>query len=160
MQDAASKPRLIAHRAHAGLAMDRALAPRPLWRRRLPQVALASVVLAGLALLLWQRPSQLQEVGSAQLAPVVAGVFHDEVALRARVEPMRSVQLDAAEAGRVEAVFAQDGDWVEAGAPLYQLHSPEQEQLLMQTERGGGAADGQRVPAAQRPGGQPGAEPP
>jgi HlyD family secretion protein len=32
----------------------------------------------------------------------------------------------------VEAVLAQDGDWVEAGATLYRLHSPEQEQLLMQ----------------------------
>jgi HlyD family secretion protein len=45
---------------------------------------------------------------------------------------MRSVQLDASEAGRVEAVLAQDGDWVEVGAPLYKLHSPEQEQLLLQ----------------------------
>jgi HlyD family secretion protein len=124
-----SKPRLI---AHAGIAMDRVLPPQPPWRRRLPMVALSVLALAGLGLLIWQRPSQIQAVDSAQLAPVVSGVFKDEVLLRARVEPIRSVQLDAAEAGRVEAVFAHDGDWVEAGAPLYQLHSPEQEQLLMQ----------------------------
>jgi HlyD family secretion protein len=112
--------------------MDRAVQPPPLWRRRLPWIAASVLVLTGLALLLWMRPSQLQEVSSAQLAPVVSGVFRDEVQLRARVEPLRSVQLDAAEAGRVEEVFAHDGDWVEEGAPLYKLHSPEQEQLLMQ----------------------------
>lgn len=85
-----------------------------------------------LGLLFWQRPSPLQVVGSPQLAPVVAGEFRDEVALRARVEPLRSVLLDAPEAGRVEAVLVQDGAWVEAGTLLYRLHSPEQEQLLMQ----------------------------
>jgi HlyD family secretion protein len=132
MQNSPLKPRLIAHVGHPGLAMDRALEPPPFWRRRLPQIALAALALTGLVILLWHRPTQLQVADSAQLAPVVAGVFHDEVALRARVEPMRSVQLDAAEAGRVEAVFAHDGDWVEAAAPIYQLHSPEQEQLLMQ----------------------------
>lgn len=112
--------------------MDRALPPPPLWRRRGLQIALAALVLLVLGGLLWLRPSSLPAVDSPQIAPVVAGTFHDEVQLRARVEPIRSVQLDAAEAGRVEAVFAHDGDWVEAGAPLYLLHSPEQEQLLME----------------------------
>jgi len=84
------------------------------------------------AVLAWQRAPQIQVVGTPQLAAVQAGMFRDELALRARVEPMRSVQLDAAEAGRVEAVLAHDGDQVDAGAPLYRLHSPEQEQLLMQ----------------------------
>lgn len=129
MSNPATKPRLI---SHAGLAMDRALPPPPFWRRRGLQIALAAVAIVALGLLLWLRPSRLPEVDSPQLAPVVAGMFHDEVALRARVEPLRSVQLDAAEAGRVEAVLAHDGDWVEEGAPLYQLHSPEQEQLLME----------------------------
>src|SRR6185295_1122009 len=129
MSQSVTKPRLI---SHAGLVMDRALPPAPLWRRRGLQIAAATAALVALGLLLWLRPSRLQEVDSPQLAPVVAGIFHDEVALRARVEPIRSVQLDASEAGRVEAVFAHDGDWVEEGTPLYQLHSPEQEQLLMQ----------------------------
>ncbi|HWK51959.1 MAG TPA: HlyD family efflux transporter periplasmic adaptor subunit [Steroidobacter sp.] len=85
-----------------------------------------------MGLLVWQRPSHLQVVNVPQLARVVAGEFRDELALRARIEPIRSVLLDAAEPGRVEAVFTRDGEWVEAGAPLYQLHSPEQEQLLME----------------------------
>ena len=106
--------------------------PPPFWRGRLPLLALAALAMAGIVLMLVFRPSLLEVVDSAQLAPVANGMFRDEVALRARVEPMRSVQLDAAEAGRVEAVFAHDGAWIEADAPLYQLHSPEQEQLLLQ----------------------------
>jgi len=112
--------------------MDRPLPARHRWPRPLRLAAWLAVALGGLALLAWQRVPQLPAAHAAQLAPVRAGEFRDELPLRARVEPLRSVQLDAAEAGRVEAVLAQDGDWLEAGAPLYRLHSPEQEQLLMQ----------------------------
>jgi len=110
--------------------MDRALPARSHrvpWRIVLP--ALAIVFVGGLA---WWRPSQVQTIQTPQLAVVRAGEFRDELALRGRVEPMRSVQLDAPEAGRVEAVLAHDGETVGIGTPLYRLHSPEQEQLLMQ----------------------------
>ena len=113
----------------SGAAMDR---PLPQRRRRWLAPAFAAAVLASAALLAWQRAPRLQAVASPQLATVRAGTFRDEVALRARVEPLRSVQLDAAEAGRVEEVLAHDGDRVAADAPLYRLHSAEQEQLLMQ----------------------------
>jgi HlyD family secretion protein len=116
---------------HSGVAMDRRVPKPPRWRQ-LSFVLLGALALFVPALLLLHRPQYLQVVDSPRLTPVVAGEFRDEVALRARVEPLRLVQLDAVEAGRVEAVFAQDGDWVTAGAPLYRLHSPEQEQLLMQ----------------------------
>ena len=91
-----------------------------------------AALLVGAALLAWARAPRLQAVDSPQLAVVRSGEFRDEVALRARVEPLRSVQLDAAEAGRVEQVLVHDGDRVAAGAPLYRLQSDEQEQLLMQ----------------------------
>ena len=109
--------------------MDRALPSR---RRHWLAPAFVAAVIAGAALLAWQRAPRLPTVASPQLATARAGTFRDEVALRARVEPLRSVQLDAAEAGRVEAVLAHDGDRVAAGAPLYRLQSAEQEQLLMQ----------------------------
>jgi HlyD family secretion protein len=130
MSSTASSPSPIP--ARSGEAMDRRLPELPRWRRLLPRVLPAALALPALALMLWQRSPQFQVVSMPQLAPVSAGEFRDELMLRARVEPMRSVQLDASEAGRVEAVLAQDGDWVEAGAALYRLHSPEQEQLLMQ----------------------------
>ncbi|MBW8897521.1 MAG: hypothetical protein JF619_05270, partial [Massilia sp.] len=115
--------------APSGAAMDRRLPPR---RRQWLVPAVAAVTLVVGALIAWQRTPRLQAVASPQLAAVRAGTFRDEVALRARVEPLRSVQLDAAEAGRVEEVLAHDGDRVAVGAPLYRLHSAEQEQLLMQ----------------------------
>jgi HlyD family secretion protein len=116
---------------HSGVVMDQALPPVPRWRRSVP-VLLSALALLVPTLLLLQRPQHVQTVGSPRLAAVVAGEFRDELALRTRVEPLRSVQLDAVEAGRVEAVFAQDGAWVLADVPLYRLHSSEQEQLLMQ----------------------------
>lgn len=112
--------------------MDRALPTRGARARLLRRSALVFLpVLLG-TVLVWQRSPHLQTVSSPQLATVVAGEFRDELPLRARVEPLHSVQLDAPEAGRVESVMAHDGDWVVPGTPLYRLHSPEQEQLLMQ----------------------------
>jgi HlyD family secretion protein len=109
--------------------MDRVLAPA---RRRWLAPALGVALLVAAAAIAWARAPRLPVVTSPQMATVRAGTFRDEVALRARVEPLRSVQLDAAEAGRVEEVLAHDGDHVAAGAPLYRLQSAEQEQLLMQ----------------------------
>jgi HlyD family secretion protein len=128
--------------------MDRVLPRSPHWRRYLPVLLLATIGLALLGMFLSQRVPQLQTVQSPQLAPVLTGEFRDELVLRGRVEPMRSVQLDVAEAGRVEAVFVRDGDWVEAGAPLYRLHSPELEQLLM--ERGAEVAQQMANVSVQR----------
>jgi len=114
---------------HSGAAMDRAL---PSTRRRWLVPAAGASALVAAALLAWARAPRLPIATSPQLATVREGVFRDEVALRARVEPLRSVQLDAAEAGRVEEVLVHDGDRVAAGAPLFRLQSAEQEQLLMQ----------------------------
>lgn len=127
-------PSLALHTApqppESGAAMDRALPSAP--RRRGLRAALAALAALAVGVLAWQRGPQLQTVDAPQLALVRAGEFRDELPLRARVEPLRSVQLDAAEAGRVEAVLVHDGERVQVGTPLYRLHSPEQEQLLLQ----------------------------
>ena len=112
--------------------MDRPLPAPTRWPRGLRAALLVLAVLALLAALWAWRAAPVPSVAVPQLAPVTRGEFRDELALRARVEPLNSVQLDAAEAGRVEAVLAHDGDRVAAGAPLFLLHSPEQEQLLLQ----------------------------
>lgn len=112
--------------------MDRRLPAAPRWRRQLPPVLLSLLVLSCIVLFLQQRSAQVAVIDAPRLAPVVVGEFRDELALRARVEPLRSVQLDAVEAGLVEEVLAHDGEWVAAGALLYRLHSPEQEQVLME----------------------------
>jgi len=112
-----------------GAAMDRLL---PSTRRRRLAPVLAAALVAAAGAIAWARAPRLPVVASPQIATVRAGTFRDEVALRARVEPLRSVQLDAAEAGRVQEVLVHDGERVAAGAPLYRLQSAEQEQLLMQ----------------------------
>src|SRR5262249_44264676 len=98
----------------------------------LPRALLALLSLSGVVLFAGTRAAQVEVVDSPRLATVTSGEFRDEVALRARVEPLRSVQLDAVEAGLVEEVLAHDCEQVAAGALLYRLHSPEQEQLLME----------------------------
>ena len=109
--------------------MDRALPARR--RRWIIPVGIALAV-AAVTAVGWQRAPRLQVATLPQLAIAHVGEFRDEVALRARAEPLRSVQLDASEAGRVEEVQAHDGDQVVVGAPLFRLQSAEQEQLLMQ----------------------------
>jgi HlyD family secretion protein len=117
--------------------MDRHLPPTGRWRtwhtRRAGHWALWLLLGALLlALLARQARPSLPLAASAQMAPVRRGEFRDELLLRARAEPLRSVQLDAQDSGRVEALLVRDGDWVRAGQPVLRLHSREQDQLLMQ----------------------------
>lgn len=115
--------------------MDRPLPARGRWAgwsRRWLGLLLASLLLLGGAWVLRQAWPALPVVQQPQLATVRQGEFRDELVLRARAEPLRLVQIDAQEAGRVEAVLVQDGALVQAGQPLYRLHSREQETLLMQ----------------------------
>jgi HlyD family secretion protein len=114
--------------------MDQALPVRAgeRWLRKFGAGFAALAAFGALALVWGLRPSTLTMVASPQFATVVSGIFRDELVLRARAEPLHSVQIDAAEAGRVEAVMAHEGDSVAAGAPLFLLQSPEQEQVWMQ----------------------------
>lgn len=119
----------------SGAAMDQPLPPPRGWRARLRRWPWLAVLLA-LPALWWVQQQRLpgtpRLLPSAQLAVATPGQFRDELPLRAQVEPLRSVQLSAQESGRIDAVNVREGDWVEAGTPLLRLHSPEQEQLLMQ----------------------------
>jgi len=54
-------------------------------------------------------------------AKVSTGVYEDFIPLRAAVEPERTVYLDAIEGGRVDAIFVEEGAFVEEGQPLTDL---------------------------------------
>ena len=109
----------------------------PLWRcdgppRRASRRAwvwglIAAALLASAAIAARRAWPPLPVVLHPQLATVRQGEFRDELVLRAQAEPLRLVQIDAQESGRVEAVLVQDGALVEAGQPLYRLYSREQE---------------------------------
>lgn len=55
------------------------------------------------------------------IATVERGVFQDYIPLRASVEPLKTVYLDAIEGGRVERVYVEEGAIVEQGDALLEL---------------------------------------
>jgi HlyD family secretion protein len=104
----------------SGGGMDREVASR-----RLPlklKLGLAGVaLLALLALFYYFAPSansQTVPVSRLTISPVTDGRFDDFLPLRARVEPLVTVFLDAVEGGRVERVVVEDGTMVSQGQLL------------------------------------------
>lgn len=91
------------------------------------RVALAAVGLIVMALLAIKliagNSSKTLRMPAAQLtvATVERGVFRDLIPVNANVVPRATVYLDAIDGGRVERVFVEAGDIVEAGQPLIEL---------------------------------------
>jgi HlyD family secretion protein len=80
-------------------------------------------------------PHGLQvNVNDVRIASVQRGVFRDDIIVRATAEPLNSVILDSVESGRVEEVFAQDGQMVKKGALLFRLSNPQRNIELLRTQ--------------------------
>lgn len=126
----------ISNHAITGAAMDVRIPKR---RGRLAlRIALWTAGVAIAAWAAWQAmPHGLQvaarDVRSARVAP---GVYRDDIVVRASAEPFSSVMLDSVESGRVEEVFAHDGQRVNKGDLLFRLSNPQRnlELLARQTE--------------------------
>lgn len=126
----------ISPHAVTGAAMD-VRVPKRRGRRALLVVAWS----AGIAIAAWAAwhalPHGLQvaarDVRSARVAP---GVYRDDIVVRASAQPFNSVMLDSVESGRVEEVFAHDGQRVNKGDLLFRLSNPQRnlELLARQTE--------------------------
>jgi HlyD family secretion protein len=52
---------------------------------------------------------------------VEKGVFHDLIPLRAQVEPLETLYIDAIDGGRIDHVLVEAGDRVQQGQPLIEL---------------------------------------
>lgn len=117
--------------AVTGAAMDVTLPPRR--GRRTAQLALTCAAIAAGGALLWQiLPRGLDvERRDVRIASVEAGVFRDEIVVRALAEPLNSIMLDAVESGRVEEVFARDGQTVKKGDLLFRLSNPQRNLELL-----------------------------
>lgn len=117
--------------AVTGAAMDVTLPPRR--GRRAARLALAFIAIAAAGALLWQMlPRGLEvELRDVRIASVEAGVFRDEIVVRALAEPLNSIMLDAVESGRVEEVFARDGQVVSKGDLLFRLSNPQRNLELL-----------------------------
>ena len=117
--------------AVTGAAMDITLPARR--GRRMLRIALPLAAAAAAGLLLWQMlPRGLDvELRDVRIASVTAGTFHDRIVVRALAEPLNSIMLDAVESGRVEEVFARDGQTVKKGDLLFRLSNPQRNLELL-----------------------------
>lgn len=112
----------------------------PWWRRTPWLYALSALTVAALA---WtflrlvlgppERSVRIPRV-AVTVATVTKATFHDFIPLRARVVPLETLYLDAAEGGRVERLMAQPGDYVARGQALVQLSNTELELDVLERE--------------------------
>jgi len=90
---------------------------------------LGAVVLAGTgaAGLYWPRSGQRLHVAASRLtiSPVTRGNFQEFTAIDGVVQPLRTVYLDAVEAGTVQQVLVEEGTTLTAGQPLLRLANPD-----------------------------------
>ena len=120
------QPKLI-----SGAAMDTVVP-----RRRGKAIALAAAgaaAVAALAFALWHwMPRGLQvSQGELRIAAVERGVFRDDIVVRATAQPLQSVMLDSVESGRVEEVYARDGELVKQGQLLFRISNPQRNLELL-----------------------------
>lgn len=122
--------------AVTGAAMDRVV-PRRRGRLAL-RLGIGALVVAGAGWAFWQAVPHGLQVASrdVRIARAEHGVFRDDVVVRATAEPLNSIILDSVESGRVEEVFAKDGQAVKKGDLLFRLSNPQRnlELLARQTE--------------------------
>lgn len=109
----------------SGEGMDRKIERR--WPRWLPAVFAVSAAILVLGffvyVLLARSDGKTQRLNGIRLtvSEVVNDRFEDFIPIRARVEPAKTIFLDAIEGGRVEKIFVEDGAMVKAGQPLVEL---------------------------------------
>ncbi|HEY0685563.1 MAG TPA: HlyD family efflux transporter periplasmic adaptor subunit [Steroidobacter sp.] len=116
-----------------GAAMDQPLPKRrpnyPVWG------AGALLLLAGLAVIYQLLPHGLRVARSdLRIATVQQGMFHNDVVVRARAEPLHTIMLDVLESGRVEEILVNDGAQVAKGALLFRLSNPQRRLDLVARE--------------------------
>ncbi|UMR31928.1 biotin/lipoyl-binding protein [Massilia sp. MB5] len=117
--------------AASGAAMDR-IVPRKHGRTiALAALAATAVLAAGLALWHWAPRGLLVQGRDLQIAQVESDIFRDDIVVRASAQPLSSVILDSVESGRVEEVYARDGDMVRQGQLLFRISNPQRNLELL-----------------------------
>src|SRR5687768_8188620 len=107
-------------KAESGGGMDKVVERRGLTNQMKIAIAAVGVLLIALLFYFMAPGANSQTVESARItiSTVERGRFDDFLPLRARVEPLVTVFLDAVEGGRVEQVMVEDGASVQAGQLL------------------------------------------
>ncbi len=114
------------HKPQSGGGMDKVIAPRGLPVRIKAAIGVAALLLAvGLVYAFMPAAnSQTIDASRVTISTVAEGRYDDFLPLRARVEPLVTVFLDAVEGGRVEQVLIEDGAMVQEGQLLAVLSNP------------------------------------
>jgi len=123
-------------RAESGTGMDKVVASTGLSQRA--KIAIGAAALLLFALLFWwfapNAGSQTVAAERLTVSAVSKGTFDDFLPLRARVEPLVTVYLDAVEGGRVEKVLVEDGAMVQQGQLLAVLSNSEIQLNLLRSQ--------------------------
>jgi HlyD family secretion protein len=117
--------------AVTGSAMDKVVPKKR--GRMLVRAGVALAAVGAAAFAFWQLAPHGLQVAAAdvRIATVQPGVFRDDIVVRATAEPLNSVILDSVESGRVEEVFAKDGQMVKKGELLFRLSNPQRNLELL-----------------------------
>jgi HlyD family secretion protein len=120
-------------RAQSGGAMDRVVERKGFSREVKIAVGAALVLLAGIVFYLMAPTADSQTIAAERvtISTVEKGRFDDFLPLRARVEPLVTVFLDAVEGGRVEQVVVEDGAMVQKGQLLAVLSNSDLQLSLL-----------------------------
>jgi HlyD family secretion protein len=104
----------------SGGAMDRVVATKGLRKEYKIAIAVALVLLAAVAFYFMAPTANSQTIAADRvtISTVARGRFDDFLPLRARVQPLVTVFLDAVEGGRVEQRLVEDGAVVQQGQLL------------------------------------------
>ena len=107
-------------RPESGGGMDKVVERKGLSKQVKIAIGAAGVVLLLLLFYFFAPTSNSQTIEASRVtvSTVERGRFDDFLPLRARVEPLVTVFLDAVEGGRVEQVLVEDGAMVQAGQML------------------------------------------
>lgn len=108
----------------SGSGMDRKVEKKKWPPRRIAMVAgiAAFILLVSYGLWTQRGGAKLRvEVEKLTIATVETGAFQEYIPVIGTVEPLKTVYLDAAEGGRVEEVFVEEGTMLEAGDPIVRL---------------------------------------
>lgn len=113
-------------KAESGGGMDKVVASRTLPIRIKAAIAGVALLLVGALAYVFMPSANSQTIDASRvtISTVAEGRYDDFLPLRARVEPLVTVFLDAVEGGRVEQVLVEDGAAVREGQLLAVLSNP------------------------------------
>lgn len=108
----------------SGEGMDRVIAKKTWTLRRIAMLAgvVMFIMLIGYGLWTTTGGTKLRvQKERLTIAPASTGEFQEFISVIGTLEPVRTVFLDAAEGGRVEQIFVEEGAVLQAGDPILQL---------------------------------------